>query len=59
MIDGMRGNTNKAVVGVFTYMDDAISAIKKIKDKGLDYRVYSPVPQIMNLMRWCIQKKVQ
>lgn len=44
MIDGMRGNTNKAVVGVFTYMDDAISAIKKIKDKGLDYRVYSPVP---------------
>ena len=38
----MRGN--KAVVGVFSYHDDTIKAIKKIRDAELDYRVYSPVP---------------
>ena len=38
----MKGN--KAVVGVFTYLDDAIKAIKKMKAADLDYRVYSPVP---------------
>ena len=40
----MKGDKSKAVVGVFTYMDDLINAIKKVKDKSLDYRVYSPVP---------------
>lgn len=38
----MKGN--KAVVGVFTYVDDVISAIKRVKDANLDYKVYSPVP---------------
>jgi hypothetical protein len=38
----MKGN--KAVVGVFTYLDDALNAIRKAKAAGLDYRVYSPVP---------------
>ena len=40
----MRGAKNKAVVGVFTYMDDAIRAVKTFKDKQFEYRVYSPVP---------------
>lgn len=34
----------KALVGVFTYMDDAISAVKLAKDSQLDFKVYSPVP---------------
>lgn len=34
----------KAVVGVFTFMDDAINAVHNAKSKNLDYRVYSPVP---------------
>jgi len=38
----MKGN--KAVVGVFTYMDDAIKAINAAKASKLDFRVYSPVP---------------
>ena len=38
----MKGN--KAVVGVFTYLDDTINAIQKMKAANLDYRVYSPVP---------------
>ena len=38
----MKGN--KAVVGVFTYFDDMIKAVKKVKEENLDYRVYSPVP---------------
>lgn len=38
----MRGN--KVVVGVFTYLDDTVKAIKKVKEAELDYRVYSPVP---------------
>ncbi len=38
----MRGN--KAVVGVFSYVDDVLRAIQKVKDANLDYRVYSPVP---------------
>ena len=35
---------NKAVVGVFSYLDDTVNAIKGIKSAKLDYRVYSPVP---------------
>jgi molybdopterin-containing oxidoreductase family membrane subunit len=35
---------NKAVVGVFEFMDDAIKAIDFVKKKELDFRVYSPVP---------------
>ena len=38
----MKGN--KAVVGVFTYFDDTIKAVKKAKALNYDYRVYSPVP---------------
>lgn len=34
----------KAVVGVFTYFDDLLKAIKSAKDAKYDYRVYSPVP---------------
>src|SRR5262245_19985363 len=40
----MRGNKEKAVVGVFTYHDDTIKAIRAAKDANLEYRVYSPVP---------------
>lgn len=40
----MRGDKNKTVVGVFTYHDDAIKAIKAAKEAQLDFRVYSPVP---------------
>lgn len=36
----MKGN--KAVVGVFTYLDDIISAISKVKEEGKDYHVYAP-----------------
>jgi hypothetical protein len=39
----MRGN--KAVVGVFTYLDDTIKAVKTVKEADFDYRVYSPVPR--------------
>ncbi len=35
---------NKVVVGVFSFMDDAMNAVKAAKAQGLDYRVYSPVP---------------
>jgi hypothetical protein len=38
----MRGN--KVVVGVFSYHDDTIKAINKVKSTKLDYKVYSPVP---------------
>ena len=34
----------KAVVGVYTFIDDALSAIDLAKASNLDYRVYSPVP---------------
>jgi len=37
----MRGN--KAVVGVYTYMDDLLNTVAKMKDKGMDYVVYSPM----------------
>jgi hypothetical protein len=37
-------SANVVIVGVFTYMDDAIKAIKKAKEEELDCRVYSPVP---------------
>jgi hypothetical protein len=38
----MRGN--KVLVGVYTYIDDALQAISFAKRERLDYRVYSPVP---------------
>lgn len=38
----MRGN--KAVVGVFSYVDDVMKAIARVKEANLDYKVYSPVP---------------
>ena len=37
--------TTRAVVGVFTYMDDALEAVKKVQAANLDYRMYSPVPR--------------
>ncbi|MBN8548640.1 MAG: DUF3341 domain-containing protein [Deltaproteobacteria bacterium] len=38
----MRGN--KAVVGVFSYVDDVLKAVKRVQEANLDYKVYSPVP---------------
>ena len=38
----MRGN--KAVVGVFSYIDDVLKAIQRVKETNLDYKVYSPTP---------------
>ena len=32
----------KAIVGVFTYLDDALKAVSHAKEAKLDYRVYSP-----------------
>lgn len=32
----------KAVVGIFSYLDDTIGAIKTVQAANLDYRVYSP-----------------
>ncbi|RMD85484.1 MAG: DUF3341 domain-containing protein [Candidatus Dadabacteria bacterium] len=37
----MRGS--KVIVGVFSYMDDLVRAIRKAKKEGLDYRVFSPM----------------
>jgi Protein of unknown function (DUF3341) len=37
-------STPQVVVGIFTYIDDALAAIKLAQEKQLDYRVYSPVP---------------
>ena len=39
----MKGN--KAVVGVFGYLDDTIKALRAVKEDKHDYRVYSPVPR--------------
>lgn len=38
-------NGAKAVVGVFSYMDDLIHAIEEVKKQNLDYRVYAPTPR--------------
>ena len=38
----MKGN--KAIVGVFTYLDDTLEAVRRVQKAELDYRVYSPVP---------------
>lgn len=38
-------SSSRAVVGVFTYMDDALEAVKKVKAANFDYRMYSPVPR--------------
>ncbi|RIL09683.1 MAG: hypothetical protein DCC75_05990 [Proteobacteria bacterium] len=35
---------SKAVVGVFSYLDDALKAVKEGQAAKSDYRVYSPVP---------------
>jgi hypothetical protein len=39
----MKGH--KAIVGIFSYLDDTVKAIKEVKSQKLDYRVYSPVPR--------------
>lgn len=38
----------KVVVGVYTYLDDIISAIEKVKSEGRKFRVYAPtfVPEL-------------
>ena len=38
-------NSSRAVVGVFTYLDDALDAVTKCKESKIDYRMYSPVPR--------------
>ena len=40
----MAASGNKAVVGVFSYVDDCAKAIHSARSSELDYRVYSPVP---------------
>lgn len=35
---------SRAVVGVFSYVDDTVAAIKKVKEENFDLRVYSPLP---------------
>lgn len=41
----MVDSSTRAVVGVFTYMDDALEAVKKVKSANHEYRMYSPVPR--------------
>jgi len=41
-MSGIKGN--KVVVGVFSYLDDTMNAIKDAKNNDFDFRVYSPVP---------------
>lgn len=36
---------SRAVVGVFTYLDDALDAVQKVKAANFDYKMYSPVPR--------------
>lgn len=38
-------SSSRAVVGVFTYLDDALEAVENVKLAKLDYRMYSPVPR--------------
>lgn len=38
-------SSSRAVVGIFTYMDDALEAAKRFKSAKIDYRLYSPVPR--------------
>jgi len=40
-----RVNGTKAIVGVFSYLDDTVKAIKDVRAANLDYRVYSPIPR--------------
>ena len=40
----MSNSASKAVVGVFTYMDDLIEGIGKVRGEQLPFEVYSPVP---------------
>lgn len=41
----MVDSSSRAVVGVFTYLDDALEAVKRVKAARFDYRMYSPVPR--------------
>jgi hypothetical protein len=41
----MVDSSTRAVVGIFTYMDDALEAVKKVKAGNHEYRMYSPVPR--------------
>jgi hypothetical protein len=41
----MVDSSTRAVVGIFTYMDDALEAVKKVKSANHEYRMYSPVPR--------------
>ena len=41
----MVDSSTRAVVGIFTYMDDALEAVKKVKAANHEYRMYSPVPR--------------
>lgn len=42
MIGDTKITGSHVVVGVYTYMDDILKAIKQVKSKNLDYRVFSP-----------------
>jgi hypothetical protein len=41
----MVDSSTRAVVGIFTFMDDALEAVKKVKAAKHEYRMYSPVPR--------------
>ena len=43
-ITGRFMDKTRAVVGVFSFFDDAIKAVRRAKQENLEYRVYSPVP---------------
>ncbi len=35
---------SKVVVGVYSYLDDILNAVKAVEESGREYKVYSPVP---------------
>ncbi|MCS6961149.1 MAG: DUF3341 domain-containing protein [Deltaproteobacteria bacterium] len=40
----LRSFDNRLVIGTFTYLDDFLKAIDMVKERGLDYKVYTPCP---------------
>lgn len=38
-------DSNRAVVGIFSYLDDTLDAVRSMKKSNMEYRVYSPVPR--------------
>ena len=38
-------DAQRAIVGVFTFLDDALDAVKRVKEVNLPYKLYSPTPR--------------